>query len=143
MIIKQIAPPEAKLVLCHPEIYETISDDNSPPASEFNPPDNCEYIGGFVDGDLIGVMIYHTYKESIKCHVQVLPTHRADHAREFGTKALGLKRGLTIYADIPEIYPNVLKFAQSFGFKIIDTLIKSGVKNGKSFNSKLLILEGI
>lgn len=142
MIIKEITPQEAKAILCHPEIYDTISDDNAPPADKFNPPSDCQYIGGFVKGELIAIMVYHEYKESIKCHVQVLPTHRADHAREFGTKALGLKEGLTIYADIPTIYPNVLKFAQSFGFKIIDNIEKTGIKNGIPFDSKLLVLGG-
>jgi len=140
MEVREISNEQAKAVLCHPEIYEVISDDSSPPLEEFDPPSDCEYIGGFVKDDLIAVMVYHKFRESIKCHVQVLPTHRTDHAMKFGELALSLKNGLTVYADIPEIYPNVLKFAELFGFEIIDNIANVGVKNGKSFNSYLLRL---
>jgi len=141
VIVKHITNIQAKDVLCDPEIFSVISDDNAPSIKEFEPPQDCEYLGGFVGDELIGVMVYHTFRESIKCHVQVLPAHRADHAIEFGNKALNFKKGLTIYADIPEIYPNVLKFAESFGFEIIDNIANTGIKDGKPFNSHLLRLE--
>lgn len=141
VIVREINNIQAKSVLCHPQIYDVISDDNTPTIKELNLPKNCEYIGGFVKGELIAVMVYHKFRESIKCHVQVLPAHRADHAMKFGELSLSLKTGLTVYADIPEIYPNVLKFAKSFGFKIIDKIANTGTKNGKPFNSYLLRLD--
>lgn len=141
MLVKNISYKDAKKILGHPEIYDVITNDNAPPIEDYEPPKDCQYIGGFVKDDLIAVMVYHQFRESIKCHVQVLPTHRADHAMEFGKLALSLKDGLTIYADIPRIYPNVLKFAELFGFKIIDIIADSGIKNGESFDSYLLRLD--
>ena len=141
MLVKNIIYKQAKLVLGHPEIYDVITNDDAPPIEDYEPSKDCEYIGGFVKGELIAVMVYHKFRESIKCHVQVLPTHRADHAMEFGRLALSLKDDLTIYAEIPQIYPNVLKFAKLFGFKIIDVIANAGIKNGESFDSYLLRLD--
>lgn len=141
MLVKNITFNEAKHVLCHPEIYNAITNDGAPPIEGFSPPKGCEYIGGFVRDDLIAVMVYHEFRESIKCHVQVIPTHRADHAIEFGKLALNLKDDLAIYAEIPRIYPNVLKFAKLFGFEMIESIANAGIKNGKSFDSYLLRLE--
>lgn len=132
MIVKEITPEEAKAILCRPDIYDTISDDDSPPASEFTPPDDCQYIGGFAVGELIAVMIYHKFRDGEKLHIQILPEHRMNHAMEFGRLGLdiGKAKGRPIYADIPDAYPNVLRYAQSFGFDIIERINSGMKKNG-------------
>ena len=129
-------------MLFHPEIFDTISDDNSPGAEDFELPDDCQYIGGFCEGEIFAVMIYDTFRDGVKLHIQVLPEYREQFAQEFGRLGLdiGKAKRVPIYADIPSNYPNVLKFAQSFGFKVIETMENSSVKNGKSYNCNLLIL---
>ena len=141
MIIKEISGAQAEEVLCHPEIYAVISDDGSPDIDNVSLDGDSQYIGGFVEGELIAVMIYHKFRDGLQCHIQVLPSKRKDNALSFAEKGLKLKEGVTIYADIPELYPNVLRFAESLKFKIIEIIENAGVKNGKNYNSKLLRLE--
>jgi len=143
MIVKEITPRQAKDILCRPEIYDTISDDDSPPANEFTPPDDCQYIGGFAGGELVAVMIYHKFRDGEKLHIQVLEEHRMNHAMEFGKLGLdvGKAKGRPIYADIPDAYPNVLKFAQSFGFDVIERISNAVKKNGIMSDTSILKLK--
>ena len=137
MITKQVDYNEALKVLSHPEILDCITDDGQELPTT-NPDPEAEYIAGYINDEIIGIMIYHHYLDSIKCHVQVLPAHRADHAREFGEKALAMKDG-PIYATIPELYPNVLRFAGSFGFEPVGQTPSTGTKNGKKYNNIELV----
>lgn len=109
---------EIKKILCYPEIYRCISDDNSPPLEEFEPPPEAIYVAGYVGSDIIGMMIYHKTEEGLKCHIQVLPEFRKKYAREFARMALeiGEAKNSSIYSEIPVCYPNVIRFAKSFGF---------------------------
>lgn len=124
-----------KKVLCHPEIYGCISNDKSMPISEFYPPigPRVQYVAGFVDSAIIGLMIYHDVDDKVKCHIQVLPEYRKEYAKQFARMALnfGKAKNAIIYSEIPECYPNVLKFSKSFGFieagEIIDGYAKDGV----------------
>lgn len=122
MVIHEINDPDLiKRVLCHPEIYSCIIDDACPGRDEFEPPihPTIQYVAGFVGGDIIGVMIYHDKGDMIKTHIQVLPVYREQYAREFARMALnfGKAKNAMLYAEIPECFPNVKRFAESFGFK--------------------------
>jgi hypothetical protein len=135
MVIKECFDAKViKSILCHPEIYSAISSDYCPCATDFEPPINSDYkyIIGFVNEKPIGVMIYHKYLDGNECHVQVLPEYRKEHAVKFGEQSLFFRGNLPLYAEIPELYKNVLNFALSNSFYIIDTIddgyIKSGVK---------------
>lgn len=123
---------DIKKVLCHPEIYRCISDDYCPESSEFEPPLSARYIAGYVDGDIIGLMIYHNMKEGLKCHIQVLPEYRKEYAREFAEMVL--VKDVDVYSEIPACYPNVIRFAKSFGFKEIGTIKDSHLKNGVNYD---------
>ncbi len=128
---------EIKKVLCHPEIYDLINDDNSPDVENCNIPltSDIEYIGGFVEGDIIGIMIYHTTNKGVELHIQVLPEYRKEYAREFARMALkfGEAKNAYIYSEIPICYPNVISFAKEFGFtesgSIKDNYVKNGIKH--------------
>ena len=64
MIVKKTTDlTDIKAILCDPFIYDTITDDNSPLAEDFEPPVNDDYlyIGGYVDGQIIALMVYHKY----------------------------------------------------------------------------------
>lgn len=123
-----------KRVLCDPEIYELINDDSSPDMRDFEPPitDDIRYIAGFVKGDIIGIMIYHTINEHVKLHIQVLPEFRKEYAREFARIALefGKAKNVIIYSEIPDCYPNVISFAKEFGFTETGSIKNDYIKNG-------------
>jgi hypothetical protein len=136
MIVTKIDNVEdIKAVLCNPSIYDTITDDNSPNIEDFEPPINDKYLylGGYVDDKIIGLMIYQKYLDGNECHVQVLPEHRKEHAKEFGEQSLKFCGTQPLYAEIPDLYKNVLDFAILNGFKVIkridDGFIKNGVKH--------------
>jgi len=143
MILKETTNiDDIKAVLCNPAIYDTISDDNSPLIDEFEPPlENYLYVGGYVNGEIIALMVYHKYLDGNKCHVQVLPEFRKEYALEFGEQSLLFRGTLPLYAVIPDLYKNVLEFAFNFGFKVIDTKVDSYVKNNKSYNDNILRFE--
>ena len=132
---------EIKRILCNPEIYDCISDDHSPSLEEFEPPlFNVTYIGGYVENEIIGVMIYHNKRGQTYCHIQVLPKFRKEYAEEFAAKALNeqLKTNDVVWAEIPDCYQNVLRFAKSFGFQIVDVGIDDYLKNGELSNMNIL-----
>lgn len=141
MILKETTDiDEIKSILCNSVIYDCISDDDSPLCSDFEPPINEKYlyVGGYCKGEIIALMVYHKEDGKNFCHVQVLPEHRENHALEFGERSLMFRGNDDLYAVIPNIYKNVLKFADLFGFVIIDTVKNSGIKNGKTFDDYVL-----
>jgi hypothetical protein len=131
---------DIKRVLCNPSIYDTITDDNSPNIKDFEPPINDEYlyIGGYVENKIIGVMIYHEYLDGNKCHVQVLPEHRKEHAKEFGEQSLKHRGTRPLYAEIPDLYKNVLDFALLNDFKVIKRIDSGFIKNGENYTVNVL-----
>ena len=133
MIIKQSFNVEdIKDVLCHPAIYDSITDDNCQKLEDFEPPitDDYRYVVGYVKGAPIAVMVYHTYKDGNECHVQVLPEYRKEYAKQFGQQSLEFRGTVPLYAEIPSLYENVLKFALLNNFEVIDIIDDGYIKNG-------------
>ena len=133
MILKEsFNPDDIRSVLCNPEIYNTISSDDCPKVEDFDLPmgKECSYIVGYVKGLPIGVMIYHKYRDGNKCHVQVLPEYRKEYAIKFGEQSLEFRGTLPLYAEIPDLYKNVLDFALLNGFSVIDKIDDGYIKNG-------------
>lgn len=143
MIVKKTTDiDDIKSILCNPAIYDTITEDNSPLAEDFTPVfEDHLYIGGYVKGEIIALMVYHKHLDGNKCHVQVLPEFRKEYALKFGEQSLLFRGNSPLYAVIPDLYKNVLEFAKHFGFKVIDKKINSYVKNGKSHNDNILRFE--
>ncbi len=131
---------DIRAVLCNPAIYDCISSDSSPSVEEFIPPisDDYLYVGGYVEGKIIALMVYHTFRDGTKIHIQVIPEYRDAYGIEFGRKALLFKQKATLYAVIPDTYKNVLNYAESFGFKVIERSKSDETKNGKSFIDNVL-----
>ena len=145
MILKECFNIEdIKEVLCHPEIYDTISSDECPKLKDFEPPmtDEYSYVVGYVKGVPIGVMIYHKYRDGNECHVQVLPQYRKEYAIKFGQQSLNFRGAAPLYAQIPDLYKNVLDFAKSNGFRVINEKKDDYIKRGKTYNTKVLLLSG-
>tara|TARA_R110000782_G_scaffold200813_2_gene289594 strand:- start:177 stop:611 length:435 start_codon:yes stop_codon:yes gene_type:complete len=131
---------DIKAVLCNPSIYDTITVDSSPNIEDFELPvnDKSLYIGGYVDDKIIGLMVYHKYLDGNKCHVQVLPEHRKEHAKEFGEQSLKFRGTQPLYAEIPDLYKNVLDFAILNDFKVIKRINDGFIKNGVGYTVNVL-----
>lgn len=131
---------EIHAILKRPDIYENISCDDSPCSEHFTAPvsERYRYIAAFVDGEIIGLMVYHSFMDGEVCHIQVLPEFRKCYAKEFGEKALKFKGDCPLYSEIPDNYQNVLNFAKSFGFEVIEKLNKGYCKNGIEYQINLL-----
>ena len=131
---------DIKAVLCNPAIYDTITDDNCPNIEDFEQPINDEYlyVGGYVDNEIIGLMVYHEYLDGNKCHVQVLPEHRKEHAKQFGEQSLQYRGTRPLYAEIPDLYKNVLDFAILNDFKVIKRIDNGFIKNGVNYTVNVL-----
>jgi len=131
---------DIKAILCQGAIYECITDDECPPVDEFEPPtdQNYTYIAGYVNGEIIAIMVYHKYLDGNECHIQVLPEFRKKHAREFAEQALMFRGTLPLYAEVPDLYKNVLNFALAHNFEVIDTKENDYIKNGKPYNTNVL-----
>ena len=141
MIVKETtSADDIKAILCNPAIYDTISDDNDPKLESFNPPINDEYlyVGGYAKGEIIVLMVYHKYLDGNKCHVQVLPEFRRKYALEFGEQSLRFSGTRPLYAEIPDLYQNVLDFAKSNNFEIIDRYDDGYIKNGVKYSTNVL-----
>ncbi len=140
MIIKETTNlDDIKAILCNPDIYGCISDDNSPLRGDFEPPINDKYlyVGGFVKGGIIALMVYHDTEKETECHLQVLPEFRKEYALKFGEQALNFRGTRPLIAEIPDLYKNVLAFAELQGFLVYG---RKGdfVKNGVSYPINLL-----
>ena len=141
MIVKETTNiDEIKAVLCDPEIYDTISDDNDPELSKFEPPvtDKYLYVGGYVKGEIIALMVYHKYLDGNKCHVQVLTEFRKKYAKEFGEQSLIFRGTRPLYAEIPDLYQNVLDFAKLNNFEIIERKDDGYIKSGVNYSINVL-----
>jgi hypothetical protein len=140
MIVKETTNQEQiRTILCNTLIYDTIASDDCPGVNDFDIPfDGHRYVGGFVNGEIIALMVYHTYKDGNKCHVQVLPEHRKEYAQKFGEQSLMFRGTQPLYAEIASLYQNVLDFALTFGFEVLDKNIADYKKNGQLYDTYIL-----
>lgn len=127
-------------ILIHPDIYPLISTDDGP-ESEFYFPTLGEnvFILGKINGKPMALLIGHPCNERAWwVHVQVLPEYRKDWAFHFGGVALDLMWRFTgaikFMALIPDIYPNVARFAERCGFVAEGCLTNSIMKGGRACN---------
>ncbi len=123
----------ARHVIFHPDITEVISEDG---VTWTDLPVGPIYLTGFVGGEIIGVFIIEKKcRVTADVHVQVLPKWRETHAIPFGLTVIDWTWENTEYlkmvAEIPEIYPNVMDFAERMGFEIEGVNCKSYLKGGK------------
>ena len=93
---------------------------------EIEVPDDFTYIAGYNEEKMFGLCIYHSYRDSSIIHMNILPGYRKQYGRTFGRQCLDLGPE-TIYAEIPEDYQNVIRYSQSFGFKVIEESTKNGL----------------
>lgn len=141
MIVKETTDlHEIKTIICNPAIYDTIASDKAPSLDDFEIPIDDEhlYVGGYVKGEIIALMVYHKHLDGNECHVQVLPDYRKEYAKRFGEQSLNFRGTLPLYAEIPDLYKNVLSFALINGFEVINVRENDYIKNGKRYNTNVL-----
>jgi len=127
---------DIKSILCHPEIYDRIAEDGAPKIEDYQP--DLESVICVMDDQKIGVMLYHWVNGiTLECHIQILPDRRKD-ANKFCQLALEWvwdnTKATKIVAQIPELYPDVVKFAYKNGFQLEGMNEKSYMKNGKIYS---------
>lgn len=124
-----------KSVLCHPEIYDRISGDDAPDSKAWSPPLEGEiYLAGYTSS-IVGIVNLHPVNKICwEVHIQVLPDMRR-FAHAFGDACLNWIKentpALKLVAQIPTIYPDVIAFAESKGFRLEGLNRNSYMKHDK------------
>jgi len=127
---------EVKKIILNREIYDRISDDNSPSREEFIIPfEHANFIGGYVDCKIASLFIVH----GKKMHFMVLKEFR-EHANELLQSSFMLWPR-DVYVEIPTLYRSVINFAKKFGFKEICVKENAHLKNGKLYDCHKLTYE--
>lgn len=109
--------------MTEPQIWQEICGNYGDKLEEFEPPmDGYVYLVGYDKLDAIGLFIIHDSELGSKCHVQVIPEMRKQHAVEFGEKVIQWVWDNTdinkLTALIPSNLTNVISFAKLRGFKV-------------------------
>lgn len=127
MIIKAVNDPDEIKTLIAMD-YDAITSDNDPQIEEYSPSfDGVDYVGGYVNGELVGIMAFKQSSGVSWCHIMTSPNHRV-HAGRFARRAIA-DRG-PLKTSIPASHENVIRFAEKFGFICVATERNAWVKNG-------------
>lgn len=124
MIIEQSHDSKLiKQIMTEPQIWQEICGNYGDKLEEFEPPMNGYfYLVGYDKLDVIGLFIIHASELGSKCHIQVIPERRKQHAVEFGEKVIQWTWDNTdinkLTALIPSNLTNVISFAKLQGFKV-------------------------
>ena len=137
MIYAMLAPKrDIRKVILNKEIYDRISDDNSPKKEDFIIPyDSSNFIGGYISGKIASLFIVH----GKKMHFMVLKEFRK-YSKEL-LEASFVLWPRSVYVEIPSLYQSVINFSKNFGFKEFDILRNGHLKNGVSYDCHKLLYE--
>lgn len=132
-------------VLKHPIIYDSITEDGCPKMEEWDfEPTNEKFLVGKVEDIPMALMIFHPEDLGWFCHVQVVPEYRK-FSEEFGEKTLDwfwVHHDVNeLFAEIPDKYPNVVRFAEKNGFKAEKPLDDIYIKDNITYNEMRYRLE--
>ncbi len=117
---------EIKKVLYHPDIRDKIGGDLIS-EEDFNPIGDIQWVAGYVNSEIIGLMVYNLHNGKVYCHIQMLPEYRHKYTIKFMRMALkfGKVKNASIYAEISKDLTGMIAFAKSFNFKIYREFSKS------------------
>ena len=131
--IREITQARSLSIILDPEIYDRISDDNSPILEEcVFPAINAKYIGGFLGDQLIGLYVVHDGL----LHFMVLKNHRK-HSRtllELSHKF----HGKPVRIEVPELYQSVINFSRNNQFNFLFMKKRAHTKNGITYDVQVL-----
>lgn len=125
-----------------PELWDRISEDgNKKDDFKILPNPYFWWIGCYSKkGVLVGIFwLHHINNVTIQLHAHVKKEYRKDYAYQCGREILKyfikeFKNYEKMIAEIPEIYPDVIKFTLKFGFKEEGVNRLSYKKNNKIVN---------
>lgn len=134
-----------KEILTTGGIWEFIGG-NKLKKEEYEPDESWIYAVGRIGDQVIGMVLIHDSPDGYhQVHVQVMPEHREMHGAEFGIKGMEWIWGNTDYdmlvASIPEIYPNVRRYAELQGFELFSTQEDSYEKDGILYSKWLMFIK--
>lgn len=132
--------------ICDGELWDRISPDGCTKENSELPPEwhYLAFNNGVRD---VGFWAYHYVDDkTLGIHINILNEFRNDYGLQAGGKLISHikdKMGWinSVIAEIPECYPDVIKFAKKFGFNQVGTNKESIVKNGVNSDQVILILE--
>jgi RimJ/RimL family protein N-acetyltransferase len=124
--------------MTHPQIWPHISDDGSPPAKDWRPPEgeHIWYVTAWDDDELLGLWMFHPQNAVCwEVHTCLLPT-------AWGEQAIAAARALPewiwkhtpcrrIVTNVPSSNRLALRFAIRAGMKIYGVNRESYLKGGK------------
>lgn len=132
-----------KMLIEDKELFERISDDYTD-ISKYDP-SKSEWLGWF-DGDECKALlsIHEENAVVLNIHIHIPAKNRGKDSFAMGNGLLRhlektcLKRFVKINAKIPQIYPDVIKYAEKNGFEIEGIDKMSYIKKGKLYNRVIL-----
>ena len=122
-------------VIFHPEIFATIGEDDAEMLDWFPDVETEAWLEVVIGNELIGV--YNITAVNHICaeiHAQILPEHRKMHSKESGRLALkwiidNEPQYQKVIANIPTLFPNVIKFTMNCCFQYEGTNRLAYLKN--------------
>lgn len=135
-------PEEINKIVLDDWIYDRCSDDNCPDKEKIR--DKNLYkdwfcVGCYQEENIIGLIGIHNSEHGPKIHIHMLKAYR-EHALKFATQTV--KGLISIYgefwAEIPKLYPDVLKFSEKVGFKEVRLIKNNYLKNGQLHDVHLM-----
>lgn len=127
---------EITSILLDEEIYDRISDDSSPNREDYVLYKKARFIGAYLDGKIIGLVIHHDRR----MHMQILKPYRSK-GHFLIRKAISMIDDDRIYAKIPSRYQSVIDFARLEGFKEERVIKNNYVKKGKTYDTHIMVYE--
>lgn len=119
MIKQTFNSDEIKKVLCEPSVFKDIKGDHDIQPQDFEPPlDQCAYFGGYDETGIYAVACYHPFRDGLKYHPNVLPSHRKKHGKDF-VQYTATMIECPIYAEIPNGRKRLINLAKKLGFDSI------------------------
>lgn len=146
MVIETCDMDLVRRIVTHPAIYPHISDDGSPAAGDYLPPEGpgIYYLTPISDdGEVAGVFILHAHN-SVTCeiHTCILPGHRGHSSVRYGREALRWMIDNTphqkIITHVPAYNRVALALARRVGMVEEGVNRASFLKRGRLYNQTLL-----
>tara|TARA_R110002074_G_scaffold121968_1_gene256503 strand:- start:23539 stop:24018 length:480 start_codon:yes stop_codon:yes gene_type:complete len=140
----QIDSTEATKI-CDDELWDRISPDGCKKCNSELPPE-WNYFSFDNGHEIVGFWAYHFIGDhTLGIHINILSKFRRAYGMLAGLKLIShiknnIKCVTTIVAEIPECYPDVIKFTEKFGFKQAGVNHQSLLKNGKNTSEIILTL---
>lgn len=127
------------------ELWDTVAEDGVKPG-EYKPnvDDEC-WVEMLVGDKCIGVYRVHALNSAtLQIHAQILPEYRKEYSKATGRRILSWisenaeDNYQKVVAEVPTIYPNVIKFVIANGFKLEGVNRLSYRKDGVLYDQCLM-----